>query len=158
MANKPIYVTLDAMLPADETQEGEDQNLLVKKVDEAYLGKTFKDVIQKVLDPEADQYNQEYNARETAIVEKVSGWFNEMNANPQGVKVSVVAITNDSPPQEIRVGLDEKVSKYNDRILKTREDEDTSGQKVKYNLIDLCVAKNTGGGYELTATLTYEME
>lgn len=144
---KLVYVTVDPSIPP--VREGET-NFLVKGVNESYLGGTFRDVIQHILDPARDEYNEGYNAHDSNLAAKIQGWFNEMNTNPNQVKVDVAALSNNEPPQEIRVGLNDIISDYTDRILQTKERVGESGEKNPYRLIDLCVRKNVPGGYRRT--------
>jgi len=149
-----IYVMLDACIPAEDGSKG--SNVLGRRVDIEYVGKPFRDIIQKMLDPEPDAYNQTpYNAGERVIAQEVGNWFSEMNADPSQVQVDVLAVTNDQPKQDIPVQLDERVSEYSDRIIQQVEEDDDSGQTVTISLIELSVAKNTPGGNSLDSICDY---
>ncbi len=140
---KPMFITLEPVLGA-ENENVDDR--LAKKVDEAYLGRPVRDAVQKLLDPDSDEYNPEYNAYEKGMANQIQRWFHETTMDPRK-KVQVSAYTNDVPPNEIPLDLNKVLSDYSDRILKTREQEE-DGQRVPYNLIELCVSPPYGGGLD----------
>jgi len=136
---KLMCVILDPFLPLEHEEQA---GFLLKRVDESYLGKTFKDLIQRVLDPEADEYNPAYDPDDRNIAAQVQGWLDEMNANPSAPVVGLAAITNDDPPQALEVGLNEIVLDYTDRIVRTREQEDVNGQTIAYDVVELYVSRS----------------
>jgi len=126
-----LYVTLEFKLRPD----GECGGVLAKRVDEVYLGKSVSDVVQKLLDPEADEYNQAYNAQDRSISQQIQTRF-EMALIPHSCKVHFIARTNDG--RELEMELTDRLSDYAALIIKT-EEEEISGQKTPYNLIELVV-------------------
>ncbi len=141
MDDKPIYVTLDAMVPIKDNDEGV---LLVKKVEQTYLEGTVEDLIRKLIDPEADALNEAYNAEERDVANTVSKWFRDMNADPDNYKVSIKAIVDNGEP--IPLDLDGRVAEY-DSIIRTKEEIDSeTNAKEKYKLIDFIARRSVPGG------------
>ena len=137
-----MYVTLDALMFSDND---EAETKLVKQVDEAYKGKTFAELVQKMIDGNADEYNEQaYNAQETQIANHVNNLLGQANSNPGSIQL--YALSKDEPPQEINVGLNDKVSDYSDRILRVEAITIDGGGEKRYEKIDLTISDNTSGG------------
>ena len=138
--DKPVYVTLDAMVP---TKSG-DSTLLVRKVKQEYLAGTVNDLVQKILDPEADSLNVSYNAEEHEVVDIVSEWFREMGRDPDNYRVVVSA--RDDSGERVPLDLDTRVSDY-DSIVRRKEDtDDSTGAKTNYHLIEMLMQRVVPSG------------
>jgi len=140
MAEKPFYATLEAFVP----NRDEDNTLLVKKLPDTYLSGSVRDLVQKMLDPEADALNESYNALERDVADTVTTWFRNMNNEPNNYAVTVAALGADG--NQVPLGLDDRVSNYS-AILKVKEETDTdSGATERYQLIDLFAQSAVPGG------------
>jgi len=131
-----IAVRLDPMLG--------DKKELDKWVDEVFLPKTYMQLVKYMLDPEPDSKNEGYNAAQRESTQIIKDWFEEAKQNPKEYTVNLTLITNDTPPQEIQVDLDEIVSKHNDRALITLTREEDGKE---YRAMNMRIVQGTGGGY-----------
>jgi hypothetical protein len=139
---KPMYITLDALIPDRQGQE----SILVKRVSEEYKGRTFAELLEKMVDGSADELNEHpYNAQENEVASYVRTLLASANVNP--VAVQLFALSNDEPPQEIHVSLNAKISDYNDRILKSESVVGPSNEEQRYQKIELTISDHTPGGY-----------
>ncbi len=144
MDDKPIYVTLEASVPIASNDQG---TLLVRKVPDTYLSGTVVDLVKKVLDPEADSLNEEYNAAEREVANTVSGWFKEMNDDPANYQVSIMGL--DEENKAIPMGLDSRVADYDSVIRYKEETDPNTGVGERYKLIDLLARRRVPGGNSL---------
>lgn len=131
--NKPMYVTLDPLI-FDDTKEAQDTKL-VKRVSEDYLGKTFGELLDKMVDEKVDELNPEaYTAQDMQNAYFVKSLLRQANTDPNSMRV--YALSKDEPAREIFVNLNDKVSSYSDRILQEETVFGCSGEK-KFHRIDL---------------------
>lgn len=136
---KPIIIVLDPSYLFIKGRE-DRYEVLVKGADRSYLNKTFEDMIQRVLDPEADKYNDKpYNAAERNIATQMRMLFTLMKANPCAEPLLVTIPQNKEASDPILVNLNDLVSKYSNRILQYHPLGD---------YISLCVAKEKGPSIE----------
>ena len=116
--------------------------LLPKRINESYLGKTFDEVIQYMLEEEGDEMNKPYNSAERYAVAKINDWIVQKNAGKIGIGLE--AQINDQ--ETISVEFEDKLSDYSDRIILDETNEETS---TPYNRIHVQIATafiNGGNG------------
>ena len=146
-----LYILLDA-LELNTINPGGQRPVLGKVVPKTeYMGKTVSDVVQKLLDPEPDQYNtREYNAQERTVAQRVSKWFTTMNQNPDELQLDVVAVSNDESRQEIPLHLTDKLSQYTNQIIQKTQETGSSGETLNVEMVELFAIPNTlfGGTIE----------
>ena len=142
--DKPVYVTLETMVP---TRENDDGTLLVKKVAQYLIQGTVGDLVAFMLAPGGDSLNEPYNAAERDVAGTVSRWFEEMNQHPNDYSVSVMAL--DSNGNEIPMNLDEKVCTYESAINIKEETNPQNGAAERYKIIDMFAKRSVPGGYSL---------
>jgi hypothetical protein len=142
---KPIYITLDALVFDDDNDQ---DTKLVKQVTEDYLSRTFSELIEKMVDGSPDEYNEVgYNAQEMEIATHVRGLLTTANTDPG--RVQIYAYSKDTPPEEINVRLNDKISDYNDRILTIETIPGESGEDKTFRKIALSISDNDPGGLNL---------
>ena len=135
--DKSMYVNVDV---------GEYQEKIIKSVSEDYKSKTFGELLDKMTDGSADEFNESgYNAKENFSVETLKKRLELANKNPG--EVNVYALSNSEPPEEIYVNLSDIVSDYNDRIIKY-DSIINNGVEQKFQKFDLLVIDNASGGLE----------
>jgi hypothetical protein len=146
---KPMYVTLDALTFTD-TQDG--QTKLIRHVDEEYKGKTFGDLIQRMVNGNVDEFNdQPYTPNENRLAQFVNGLLTHANSRPGDIQI--YALSNQESSEEILVQLNQKVSEFNDRIIKYKTVPGPSGEENKIQQIELTIAGNKSGGLYRVETL-----
>jgi len=132
---KPLYVTLEAQMAVS----------LIKPVGEEYKSKTFGELVEKMTDGSVDEYNEKpYNAQEMQTANHVSDLLRQANSDPGAAQL--YAFSKDEPPEEINVRLDDKVSDYNERILKIETIPTEGGGEKRFEKIELEIVKGIPGG------------
>lgn len=142
--SKPLYVTLDARLDEEE--------LLNRQVNEDYLRNgTFADLLEKMVDPNTDEFHSGYNAQEKEIAEYVTSILEKGNENPAYVQLSY--FPNDGG-QDIAVNIMDKISDYKSSILKVDSVPGESGEDHKFYKMDLAIeTADSSGTYTLEAKI-----
>ncbi|MFW5887816.1 MAG: hypothetical protein ACOCUH_03355 [Bacteriovoracia bacterium] len=142
--SKPLYVTLDARLDEEEP--------LAREVNEDYLlNGTFADLLEKMVDPNSDEFHSGYNAQEKEIVEYVTSILEKGNENPAYVQLSY--FPNDGG-QDIAVDIMDKISDYKSSILKVDSVAGESGEDQKFYKMDLAIeTADPSGAYNLETRL-----
>ncbi|MBI4440379.1 hypothetical protein HY638_05390 [Candidatus Woesearchaeota archaeon] len=140
---KRVYVTFNS--PKFNDTGGEDGvTNLVKGLGDGYLKKPFAELLQKMADGKADEFNEAYSNLEMVAADDLSEYIRAANANPKDVQF--FAMSNQQPPEKIRFRLDDRVSDYNDRILAPEIITLPDGGKQEIYKMALGVADNTVGG------------
>jgi len=134
---KPLYVTLDpGRTKADR---------LVKRLDEFYKEMTFEYVVEKMLDPEADELNEAYNPTEKEVAGRIAQFYDQRSNNPNAAQLS--AFKNDESGQRLSLHLDDTVADHLEKILSLKTEQDDKGQVYTYQAIHLLINAGVSGGY-----------
>jgi hypothetical protein len=140
--SKPVYVTIDTTLFRDDEQ---GTVKVMKRVGEEYFNRTFGDLLERMTDPGIDSYNDE---RYTPEQERGAGHIRDLletgNRNPE--QVQLYAFSNESPPTEIDIHLNDVIANYADKILREEVVVGESGELIRYHEIDLILSDNDSGG------------
>jgi predicted ribosome quality control (RQC) complex YloA/Tae2 family protein len=131
---------------------------LVRPLPEAFLGRTVRDTVQYVLQPEidantlsilpselADKFKQ-YGPDDRLRAQKALDGLNMALNNPSQYAFELKAKTNTEPASMEKLALEDLLSKYTDRII--RKDTVTeNGASQPYRLIELTGTVRDVGGY-----------
>ncbi len=121
------YVRLD--------ENNADDEVLIREIKESYFEKTFGDLIAYMSDD--GKYEE---SGEKALARRVRSTYE--NASRGNTSVSIVCLTNDDPPQDLSVRLEDRLSEYKPRILRPHSSDSEGDSKV----IDISVDENHAGG------------
>jgi hypothetical protein len=120
----------------------DDENL-VKKVETAYLGRTFDELVQEALNPSPNELNPDgYTPAEIEVCNALSNLYNKRTENPNAVHLYAIPNTSGSA---IRVKFDDSVNQYKDQILR-EEFEVIDGKEYQFHRITLVMNRPKGGG------------
>lgn len=150
--DKPFYVSFEALVPTQDDDEG---TVLVKKLGSEYVDKSVYDLVNKVLDPNEDSMNDEYNAMEKDVANTVKGWFRNMSERPDDYSVSIVGF--DENGEEVPLDLEKKVAEYSSLIKPEEKINEETGETEHYRLMELGGQTTMIGGYrEISDLVGYE--
>ncbi|MDD5178639.1 MAG: hypothetical protein PHT54_05180 [Candidatus Nanoarchaeia archaeon] len=154
---KPIRYELSALVdPVKITRNGgtvspEGYAEAVRKMLPAdSLGKSFREIVEILLDPAGDGANNQYSIQERNLVGLVRSWYDQEKLDKEKAdgteqtKVDLVAVVYPDTNSERPIELDNIVSNYTD-ILHPVE-ETVGGSKKVYNMVMLKAAQITIGG------------
>lgn len=110
--------------------------VLTRRIDETYLGKTFSEALDYMRSEQGDAINGPYNTEEMYAVNKLNEWFTKMQRD-NDFTIDIDAKVSDV--DSTKVGLEDKISDYSDRILMDQV-SNIDGQDVPYKEIYLQIA------------------
>ncbi|MBI5388852.1 hypothetical protein HZB01_00565 [Candidatus Woesearchaeota archaeon] len=132
--DKPLYVTVDIGIVNEDVEE----NLLVKRVAKQYMGGTFQELLNYMMDPSPDDVNEAgYGAAELQVVRTIGGWYDQALASPSTLRVQLYAKTNDDSREELSLDLAGRVADYAPQTLTVQEHTNDQGQNIPYHHLDL---------------------
>ncbi len=92
--------------------------LLVKTLDGVYMEKSFKDLMEYMLNPSRDDFNPGYTESEQQVATMVNEWIEKTNTHSYYEFQLVAMSANREGP--INLDLDEKVAVYGSKIVQIR--------------------------------------
>ncbi|MDD5254109.1 MAG: hypothetical protein PHG05_03320 [Candidatus Nanoarchaeia archaeon] len=136
---KPIRYQLDPI-----AQIGPSRDCLTKVLPGDSLEWTFKQVVDKLLDHNADGTNPPYDQGEKEIADNIKSWFDGVEKGKGTINLRA-KIHSDSGADLIPVDLGKIVSSY-ENIVEEKSDRQEDGCMKVYNLISLEASYDLGLG------------
>jgi len=133
---KPLYVTLDPGRTKSDR--------LVKRLNEFYKEMAFEDVVNKMLDPEADELNEAYTPLEKEVALRIAQFYDQRSSTPNAAQLS--AFKNDDSGERVRLYFEDTVADKLETILSLKTEEQ-EGQLYTYQAIHLFINAGIAGGY-----------
>jgi len=134
---KPLIVKLDTLYGRDDSVE------LVKSIDSDYENKTFGEIISYMTNPEPDGVNEEYNAAEKELAERITNWLDEARGS-SNISVSIKALSKNGLLVD-GISLDDKIKSYSNEIILDGS-EIIDGKNIPYSYMELYIRKDNNGG------------
>jgi hypothetical protein len=135
MKDKRMFVVLDIPYQLDD----EDCSSLIKELDPSYLEKKVYELVQKMLDPKADDLNQSYNSVERDSAKILSDWF--ADSKEKEYSLTIIGFTKEG--EDVYLKMEEKLSIYDSIIIDREEICERSGIKESYKLVQLDISRPT---------------
>ncbi len=146
---KPLYVLVQALIYDDGAGQGSEPTApkaknLPRNVSEEFMGKTFSELLQKMADPNTDDYHTvPYSTEDMEIANYLNNLLADANSNPKAMHL--YGVPNQAGAQKIQLKLHEKVSKYSGQIVSIEQGDEETGDFRKMHLI---VAPAIPGGID----------
>ncbi len=118
---------------------------LIKIVGKEYLGRTFNDLIQYLLDPSPDKNNRDKYTRQQMQHVTDIGDILEYASQENNSRLTLYGI---GPNKQDTTYLDTThvVGEYSDQLFKTKRIRDTNGNEIRCNSLELVLLNDIAGG------------
>ncbi|MFH1133784.1 MAG: hypothetical protein V1735_04785 [Nanoarchaeota archaeon] len=110
--------------------------LLVKRIEDGMIRRPVRDLLAKLLDPEADSLNKSYNSHERETAQEGMNWLTAYEANPR-YNLALFALGSAAPRDKIPIRLEETLEGQLDRIALHKRGVDDAGKPTQYDQFDL---------------------
>jgi len=153
----PLLCELDVRIKRKKETQDENIGYLQKILSDEMLDRTFKELVDYMVDNDTDELNQKpYNQKQKNLTNTIIGWYQEAARTPDKVKVDILP-ANLEPGQPIVPYDPNDVLRSHLHDMKKVKKADVDGQDIEYNCIDLILAKIGGGGMKSVDNLAIVM-